>query len=87
MWLTVSSSCGTTLPATVSIRSVAPRAVMRTVRAPRGTGSVVSSVRAARSTRFGGSSATPCETIVRAKSTGSPPAPTRDISAVVANGC
>jgi hypothetical protein len=43
-----------------------------TVRAPRGTGRVVSSARPARSTRFGGSSATPCETIVRAKSTRSP---------------
>jgi hypothetical protein len=44
-----------------------------TVRAPRAPGNVVSSVRASRSTRFGGNSATPCETLVRAKSTGRGP--------------
>ncbi len=62
-------------PATTSTCSFPLACVSRTVRAPPGTGSVVSSVRAARSTRLGGNSATPCETIVRAKSTGSPPAP------------
>src|SRR5207237_7389176 len=71
-----------TRPATASTRNAAFAAVTRTVRAPPGIGSVVSSVRVSRSTRFGGSSATPCETIVRAKSTGSPPPPTSGSSAI-----
>src|SRR6266516_6046560 len=49
--------------------------------APRGIGSVVSSTRASRSRRLGGNSATPCDAIVRAKSTGSPPAPRSGMSA------
>src|SRR2546421_2458604 len=68
-------------PLRMSTRSFPPARVSRTVRAPPGTTSVDSSVCAARSTRLGGNSATPCETIVRAKSTGSPPAPTSGISA------
>jgi len=74
-----------TPPATASIRNFVPLAVIRTVRAPRSTGSVVSSVRASSSTRLGGSSATPCDTIVRAKSTGSPPAPRSGRSTTRAN--
>src|SRR6266480_7359865 len=83
--VSASRACAPTLPATASRRSLPPLAVTRTVRAPRGTGSVVSSLRASRSTRFGSSSATPCDTIVRAKSTGSPPAPTSGISATTVN--
>lgn len=83
MCATVLVSFGSALP---SIRSFFPCAVMRTVRAPREAGSVVSSTRPARSTRFGGSSATPCETIVRAKSTGSPPAPRSGSSATRVKG-
>src|SRR4051794_9437951 len=79
MWETVVVSVSRTrapaLPATVSSRSFPPGAVSLMVRAPPGTGNVVSSFRASRSRRFGGSSATPCETIVRAKTTGPPPAP------------
>src|SRR3954470_13059470 len=82
MCATVCVSFASELP---SILSLLPVAVTRTVRAPRATGSVVSSARPARSTRFGGSSATPCETIVRAKSTGSPPAPLRRSSAAAIN--
>src|SRR3954470_13763527 len=82
MCATVCVSFASELP---SILSLLPVAVTRTVRAPRATGSVVSSARPARSTRFGGSSATPCETIVRAKSTGSPPAPVRRSSAAAVN--
>src|SRR3954468_9144322 len=89
MWETVVVSVSRTrapaLPATVSSRSFPPGAVSLMVRAPPGTGNVVSSVRASRSRRFGGSSATPCETIVRAKSTGSPPAPLRRSSAAATN--
>src|SRR4051812_29944347 len=80
MCLTVFVSFGSELP---SMRSFWPRALMRTVHAPRETGRVVSSVRAARSRRFGGNSATPCETMVRAKSTGSPPPPMSGSSVTV----
>src|SRR4051812_37707691 len=82
MCATVCVSLESDLP---SMLSFLPFAVMRTLRAPRATGSVVSSARPAKSTRFGGSSATPCETIVRAKSTGSPPAPLRRSSAAATN--
>jgi hypothetical protein len=77
MCATVRFSLGSALP---SIRSLPSRSVMRTVCAPRATGSVVSSARPGRSTRFGGSSATPWDTIVRAKSTGSPFGPISGIS-------
>src|SRR6266511_5821801 len=60
-----------------STAAVSPRpGATRTVRAPRGIGSVTSSVHVSGSMREGGSVATPCEWSVRRKSTGSPPAPT-----------
>src|SRR5215210_3558524 len=65
MCMTVSANCLWNVPATVSICSLAPSALTRTVRAPRRTGIVVSRVRASRSMRFGRSSAPPCATIVR----------------------
>ena len=58
MCAAVSFSFGWKPPASLSMRSFPSCSVMRTVRAPRGTRSVVSSVRAVSSTRFGGSSAT-----------------------------
>src|SRR5438105_9688333 len=54
----------------------------RTVRArPRGSGSVVCSVRESSSSTLGWRSATPCEESVRQRSTRSPPAPTSSSSA------
>src|SRR5439155_25320866 len=44
--------------------------------------SVSSSVPASSSTRIGGSSVSPCDTIVRQRSTGSPPPPTSGNSAL-----
>ena len=58
-------------------------AEMRSVLAPApSSSSVTSSVRASSSIRFGGRSATPCDAIVRRRSTGSPPAPRSSISVV-----
>ena len=53
------------------------------VGACRPSGRVSSSVRASSSIRFGGRSATPCEAIVRRRSTGSPPAPRSSSSVIV----
>src|SRR5215831_1235554 len=86
MWAIVSLSFVSKLPALTSMRSLSLSALMRTVRAPRVTRSVVSNVGPSRSILFGRSSATPCETIVRAKSTGSPFGPSRGISCAVGTG-
>ena len=79
MWRTVAASevgiASVMRPATISTRIRPFVSTIRTVRAPRGTRSVVASAGGFSSMRFGGRSATPCDAIVRAKSTGSPPAP------------
>ena len=80
VFVSASRARSPTLPARASMRSLPPLSVSRTLRAPRGTGSVVERA-SFDSSRFGGSSATPCETIVRAKSTGSPPRPVSGSSA------
>src|SRR5690242_19403635 len=78
MWRTTAASASSGPPSATDT----PRAVSVTRQADPSTSSTVSSREPSGAMTFGGRSATPCERSVRARSTGSPPAPRSSIPEV-----